>query len=201
MTRQVNHRNAHQTFIAFLTGFMEVSDELEQKILAVSDSFSAPKGTHLVKEGEVNEYCYFLLSGAAHIYFTKGRKRVTTWISLDQDFLTILANTMNGQNPSKENLELLEDSDLLRFKRSDIEALYDCSKEFERLGRKMTGHYFGIMNNKLHGSYFLTAKQRYDDLIDRHPEAIIRVPLGIIASYLGISQETLSRIRNPKYGR
>ncbi|PHI18430.1 hypothetical protein CEQ90_17930 [Lewinellaceae bacterium SD302] len=200
MTMKITPIDIYQNFSDFLKRFLPLSSEIEQRILSIAEPIRVKKGKHLLREGEVNEYFYFMQSGAAYIYFDKGNKRVATWLSMDTDMLTTI-NTIRGPQPAKENLEMLEDGVLLRIHYDDMQRLYDESKEFERLGRLMISYYFGVMNNKLHQSYFLTAKERYENLIERYPEVNYRIPLGIVASYLGISQETLSRIRNPKYGR
>lgn len=200
MLSQLHTPDLYRDFSEYIARFMDIGPELENRIFSVAQPHVAKKGDHLLRTGETNEYYYFLQKGALHVYYNRGRKRVTSWISMDQELLTTV-DTLTKPRPARENIEVLEDSVLLRISRKNMEQLYAESKQFERLMRLAVSHYFGVMNRKLHASYFMSAKERYDSLLERHPEVTFRIPLGVIASYLGISQETLSRIRNPKYGR
>ena len=74
--------------------------------------------------------------------------------------------------------------------------MYALSPEFEKIGRLLSNAAIIALEQRFDDFHFKSAKERYITLLERHPEIIQRVPLGIIASYLGISQETLSRIRN-----
>ena len=79
-----------------------------------------------------------------------------------------------------------------------MEQLYQESPQFERFGRKMYEQQLAYLDAFYKGYLFMTAKERYDLLLSVFPDVTQRVNLGHIASFLGISQETLSRIRAKK---
>jgi len=82
----------------------------------------------------------------------------------------------------------------------DIEILCDKYHEFERLARMSTTKTMLQLQQRIVSLQFKTSKERYDSLLERYPQIELRAPLGDIASYLGITQETLSRIRSAKNG-
>jgi len=199
MSQAARQHDIFQDFANYLQRFVKLSPQAEAAIVAVAEPFSAAKGTMLQTDAAPPRFLYFMRSGAAHLYFGRGKRKVTTWLAIDTYMITTIDSLTHAED-TRENIEMLEDGELLRISFEDLHRLYDEFHEIERLGRRLTTYYFGVMNRKMHRNYFLTAKERYDQLLEEHPEVAWRIPLGIIASYLGISQETLSRIRNPKYG-
>jgi CRP-like cAMP-binding protein len=99
------------------------------------------------------------------------------------------------QTPDVRGVEVLEPSLLWSFSYGDLEKLYRQWHEIERLGRLLTNHAYILVQQRFDALLFSTATQRYQTLVQTHPTLVQRVPLGMIASYLGITQETLSRIR------
>ncbi|MBN8856435.1 MAG: hypothetical protein BGO55_16715 [Sphingobacteriales bacterium 50-39] len=99
------------------------------------------------------------------------------------------------RQPDRRGIELLEDAVLWGLHCDELEKLYKHYHDIERLGRLLVS--FGLiqLQQRFDDLHFATAAQRYRTLIDTNPSFIQRVPLGMIASYLGITQETLSRIR------
>ena len=72
----------------------------------------------------------------------------------------------------------------------------NASIEFERVGRRFSNYAITLLEKRFDNLHFNSAKERYEILTSNHPQILQRVSLGIIASYLGITQETLSRIRS-----
>ena len=97
--------------------------------------------------------------------------------------------------PSIENIQFLEDSTLYYISSNDLNELYKVSLQMNIIGRKMAEEYCKILEERSFSLQTHSAEERYNDFLKREPEAILRISLGHIASYLGISQETLSRIR------
>lgn len=97
--------------------------------------------------------------------------------------------------PSIENIQFLEDTTLYYISKDDLESFYKSSEEMNTIGRKITEEYCKILEERSFLLQTHNAEQRYHWLLKNQPEALQRISLGHIASYLGISQETLSRIR------
>ena len=98
--------------------------------------------------------------------------------------------------PSNKYVETLEESTLWEFDYFKLESIYGLSKEFERMGRLFANYAIVQLEKRMDDFHFMSAKERYALLLEKHPQIVQRVSLGIIASFLGISQETLSRIRS-----
>jgi CRP-like cAMP-binding protein len=91
---------------------------------------------------------------------------------------------------------LIEDSTLWGIAYDDLQQLYNTHPDIERFGRLANERYYVMLEDRFVSNHFKEARERYENLISHSPHIIQRVPLGYIASYLGITQETLSRIRN-----
>jgi CRP-like cAMP-binding protein len=99
------------------------------------------------------------------------------------------------RKPCIENIQLIEDSTLWAISYDDLQNLYDEYPDIERLGRIMNERYYVMLEERFVSNHFKEAKERYENLMNNAPHILQRVPLGYVASYLGITQETLSRIR------
>lgn len=156
------------------------------------------KGEILIREGEVHYAVYFIKSGAIRSYYiNKEGKDITYWFGFEGDIAASLGNFINSK-PSLENIELLEDSVVLKISRSGLLEFYTTNIEFANFGRKLAENALLEMEEQILLTQINDAKSRYLSLINKFPQILQRVNLGHIASYLGITQVTLSRIRAQK---
>ena len=102
--------------------------------------------------------------------------------------------------PDRRSIELLEDSTIIEIPHYELENLFAKYHDLERLGRLWSNYGIVQLQQRFDDLHFATAAERYAKLIQNNPSILQRVALGIIASYLGITQETLSRIRS-QYSR
>ncbi|GAA4344757.1 Crp/Fnr family transcriptional regulator [Flaviaesturariibacter amylovorans] len=168
-----------------------------EALAAVRDAFAEqvlPKGTLLVSEGKTCRHLHFLQQGAVRGYYTLEGKEITHWFAFENDFVTSFHSFIT-QRPSVEYVQLLEASVLWTITRERLHELMDRFHELERTVRIAYGHYYIRLEERFVNAQFRTAAERYADLLHQAPHILERVPLGAIASYLGISQETLSRVR------
>ena len=138
---------------------------------------------------------YFLQQGALRGYYNVDGKEVTHWFAFESDFVTSFHSFITHR-PSVENIQLIEGCILWSISREKLTSLFSTHHEIERLVRIVYETYYIRLEERYVNAHFKTATERYNDLLTRSPYMIERVPLGTIASYLGISQETLSRIRS-----
>jgi len=148
----------------------------------------------LVTHGNRCRHLYFLQQGALRGYYTLDGKEITHWFGFENDFVTSFHSFITGQ-PAVESIQLLQGSILWSISREDLNVLLDRFSEIERLVRIVYENYYIRLEERFINSQFKSAGERYQNLLEQSPHIIERVPLGYIASYLGISQETLSRIR------
>lgn len=154
----------------------------------------APKKTILVKAGQYSDILYYVYKGAVRAFYLKDGREVSDWFAFDGFFMSAINSFFLGQ-PSEHYIEVLEDSKLLLLKRDDIERLCNFHHDFERLGRISVTKTMLALQQRVVSLQFKTAQERYNHLLSQFPFIEQRVPLGHIASFLGITQETLSRLR------
>jgi CRP-like cAMP-binding protein len=140
-------------------------------------------------------HLYFLERGALRGYYNLEDKEVTHWFGFENDFVTSFHAFITGQL-AVENIQLLEGSVLWAISKEKLNLLLNQYREVERLLRIAYENYYIRLEERYINAHFKTASERYADLLQQMPHLLKRVPLGYIASYLGISPETLSRIRS-----
>lgn len=172
-----------------------LSEALKDAIIKNSGIVHVKKKTLLLKEGEQSSSIYFIVKGAARVYYldTKGVE-TTTWLLLENELMISVYSFFNDK-PSFEYIETIEDCTLVVLRKEKLDLLYLQFLEFNFIGRKLTEAYYIRNEEQANNLRMLGAKERYVQLLASNPMLIKRVPLGYIASYLGITQETLSRIR------
>lgn len=153
------------------------------------------KNDLLLAEGKICKKLYFLEKGAVRGFYLLDGKEVTHWFGFENDFITSFHSFITGE-PAVENIQLLEGSILWGISRDTLTGLYDRFHEIERLVRIAYEKYYIKLEERFVNGQFKTAAERYAALMERSPHILERVSLGQVASYLGISQETLSRVRN-----
>jgi CRP-like cAMP-binding protein len=153
------------------------------------------KNEFLLTEGKICRHLYFLQQGALRGFYNLDGKEITYWFGFENDFVTSFHSYITGQ-PAVENIQLLEGSILWAISKVKLTRLFNQFQEIERLVRIVQEKYYIRLEERFVNAQFNTATERYELLLHQSPHILERVPLGPVASYLGISQETLSRIRS-----
>ena len=153
------------------------------------------KNEYLLTEGKICHHLFFLQQGALRGFYRLDGKDITHWFGFEKDFVTSFHSFIT-QKPAVENIQLLEGSVLWSISRDTLTRLFNQHQDIERLVRIAYEKYYIRLEERFVNAQFKTATERYENLVRQTPHIIDRVPLGFIASYLGISQETLSRIRS-----
>lgn len=165
--------------------------------LQVWKHWSVPKDHLLLREHTVSDYIYFIKKGVARIYYRKNDKEITEWIAMDEQFFLSISSFFE-RRPSHLVIQTLEASEVYGIHHNDLMALAEQHHEVERLLRKMVTSSLILSQIRMDSIQFETAQQRYERLLKTSPHIIQRVPLSYIASFLGVTLETLSRIRSGK---
>ncbi|MEM6265498.1 MAG: cyclic nucleotide-binding domain-containing protein [Bacteroidota bacterium] len=183
-----------QHLIAYLESYMPISPQLQEKLASVIDCVQVKKQAFLLERGQRCEHVYFMLQGFARGVKQEGEHEITSWFWKEEDVVTSLHSFLT-QKPTDEAIKILEDSCLLRLSYQDLQALYQDHVEFNIIGRKIVEAYFlktAEITDALRG---MNALEKYHHLLELHPDIFQRTTLINISSYLGISRETMSRIR------
>lgn len=181
--------------LKYMDRIVSLSEE-EKNALSVSVECMAFKKKELfVKSGDVCSKVLFFNKGYFRFYhLNDSGDEVTSDFYFAPGFITSYTSLVTG-NPSFVNVQAMVDMDVLVLKRSSLYSLYYHYRNFEHLGRIVAENV--AINSERHLFMLLnqTAEKRYKDLLDKAPEYVKTIPLQYIASYLGITKETLSRIR------
>jgi CRP-like cAMP-binding protein len=153
------------------------------------------KRQYFLQEGEVSKYSAFIVKGAMRQYSVddKGAEHIVG-LYIENSWVRDRESLMTG-TPSIYFIDAWEETDALVISVSDSNALRSIPAFAEMRTKLIDTHHFHL-EKRLHASISLSTEQRYQDLVKNAPEFLQRFPQHIIASYLGITKETLSRIRS-----
>ncbi len=180
-----------------ITAISPLSSESMNTYLSAWKHWSTPKDHFLLREHAVSDYIYFIEKGIARIFYHKNDKEITEWIAMDGQFFLSITSFFN-RTPSHLAIHTLEPSEVYGIHHNDFMQLADQYHDVERLLRKMVTTSLILSQIRMDSIQFETAQQRYDRLLKFSPRIIQRVPVSYIASFLGVTLETLSRIRSAK---
>lgn len=153
-----------------------------------------PKGYHILEEGKIEPNVFFMEKGIARAYVSLDGKVETFWIGEEGVTIVSLKSYVNNR-PGYETVELMEDSVLYMLKRNDLYELFENDIHITNWGRKFAEFQFLYTEERLIFMLSTTASERYLSLLKDTPDLLQRVPLECLASYLGITPVSLSRIR------
>lgn len=177
-----------------INSIYRLPQESHDRLVSFISEIEYPKHFHLFRENRKGTKSYFVKQGIVRAYTYKEDKEVTFWLGQEGELIFPLQTLFAGLG-EYTNVELLETCILYEIDLERLQDLYLHDINIANWGRKYA-EYACIKSEKLFiARQFKTSLERYQELINEYPGITQRVPLGIIASYLGISQVNLSRIR------
>lgn len=177
--------------------FWPVSDESLNKLFDRMTRLELPKRHLLTVGGKQSHHVYFIKKGFARSYCIHEGKEVTIWFSREGD-MTFAMKSLYHNEPGYEFVELLEDSILYVISIDDLNTLYTTDIDIANWSRVAHQECLLYMDQHHNNRLFLSARQRYEIFLKEQPDVINRANLGYIASFLGITQQHLSRLRAEK---
>jgi len=185
-----------EVFRKYLAGKITLTDEEYAFIKSVSIFKKLRKKQYLLQEGDIWRYNAFVCQGCLRTYRVddKGLEHILyfsieNWWTGDRESLTT-------GTPSKSNVDAIEDSVVLLILNEDFEAIKSKIPAFRELTESLIEKSFAASQNRIHSVISQSVEERYLNFINNYPAVAKRVPQHMLASYLGISAETLSRTRN-----
>lgn len=149
----------------------------------------------LIRAGAIARGIYFINAGLLRTYHLLDGKEITTYFACDHQFISTYSSFIE-QKPSFEVLEAVEESKVYELTHSSLMELYEESSKFEKLGRILAERNYLCILDRTIMMQTKTAKDKYLDFIETYDKKIVqRIPQHQIASFLGITPESLSRIR------
>ncbi|AXT50413.1 Crp/Fnr family transcriptional regulator [Aquimarina sp. BL5] len=174
-----------------------INNECQQELISNSKIVSYKKGEIVVREGQFSKKAYLIVKGCSRAYYLKDGKDISDWFTFENEIMAAIISFFS-EEPSPHYVEFIEDSVVLEFSKDTVDCLSKKYHDFERFISKVVTQTMLGLCERLYTIQFNKAEERYKYLLNIYPNITQRIPLTHIASYLGITLETLSRIRNPK---
>ena len=165
-----------------------------KKFLSKFEPVSLKKGDYFIREGQISRKVGFIVKGCMLCSYNKDGNEFIDEFSLDNEFISDY-NSFLTNSPADKDVKCLEDTELMVIGYDEMQELYTLNPVFEKVGRLMAEALFINWQQKAKSLMLDDAEARYLKLISRRPDLPHRVPQYLIASYLGVKPETLSRIR------
>ena len=165
-------------------------DRLRQCLTEVS----YPKGFRVLESGKVEKDIFFIKKGIVRAYTSVDGKEITFWVGKEGATLVSMKGYVNDE-PGYETMELMEDSVLYVLERKKLKELFVEDLHIANWGRRYAEMELLATEERLISMLSAIASERYKELLEKEPDLLQRLPLGSIATYLGITQTSLSRIR------
>ena len=173
-----------------------VDDKQIDKIISCFKLKTVRRNTILLSEGEICKELYFVHSGCIRTYYiTKQGQEKTRYVAFENSVATSISSFIS-QQPSFEFVDTLENSELYSISHKDFYQLVSDIPQWEKFYRTLLEMAYLYQNKKIENLVTLSAKQRFDKLMTETPIYIQRLSNKILASYLDIAQETLSRLKS-----
>jgi CRP-like cAMP-binding protein len=184
-----------ENFRRYLQAKVELSDSEFDLIWSKSKGRKIAKREFYLREGEVSQYNTFVVKGLLRLYRIdeEGNEHIMRfapenwWISDRESY--------NTGKPSKFIIDALEKSEVLIWTKEDTEFVYGRIPAFRAFGEGLFVESFIAYHNRIYNTISSTAEEKYENFVKTYPDIFNRVPLHMVASYLGVTRETLSRVR------
>ena len=189
MTEKTSH------VVDFLANFEpKLSERAVVLLLPLLKQVTVSKKQLLVRESEISTNFYWICKGASRSFYLHNGTEVHTWFAFENEVIGSLRSF--HELPSRESIELLEDGILIAIDIHGLRSLMQENLEVLRFVNETILEYALFIEDKFFDLHMKSAAAKFDTLLTHQPEVFQRVPLTYIASYLGISRETLSRLRS-----
>ena len=187
----------YRSLLDYIISKVQIDKDLRLIIQDVVQVDELNKSQLLLKEGILAHRMFFIKRGSARTFYYHDGKDVTSWIYREGHLITSWSS-FYMRTPSYENVEITEESTIESLSYDELHKLYKEHPKMQEFGRIMVEEQLAFLDYFYKGFMFMTAKEKYELLLSVFPDVTQRVNLGHIASFLGISQETLSRIRRQR---
>ena len=186
----------YEQLSAYIRERVNVSEEELQLILSHYNPLKLKRNEVLLSEGETSRRMFFVVKGCLRVYFIKeDGSEVTRRIVFENAFSTTLVGFITCQ-PSMEFTQAIETTSLLYIERENFYSLLETIPVWEKFYRQYLEYAYVNNTNRLMSFITLDATEKYRQLLEENPEIVKRLPNRIVASYLNISPETLSRLKS-----
>lgn len=182
-----------EQFIRHYSADFGIDDATKDELARHLSIVERKKKAVLVRENEHHDFVYYVLKGAIRSYYLKDAVEINTWFALENELVGAFQNYQSRE--SRVTLELLEDSRLIAINLASLKPLINSNVQVSNFVLSVLEEYTQFLEERLFATQFMNAMEKYAYLFEHDRNLLKRIPLTYIASYLGVSRETLSRIR------
>lgn len=192
--------SASWPLVEFINGIYPLNEEIMDFMSSRTTFRKVSKGKFLLKPGEYCKDYYYIHKGVLRSFIQYGEKEITIWINPEGEITTSI-RCIAGSRISDEFIQVIENCELVVIPFEAMQELYERFPEMNKVGRMLLEEYYAASEERVYIARLPNAYARYQHFINSRPELVNRIPLKYVASYLGITLETLSRLRAKKSGR
>lgn len=191
----------HFSLYSYLSSNVTTSPELLQGLLQQFKVKQVTKGSYLLKEGDKCRHVFYVEKGLLRQYTidVKGKEHIIQFAP-ERWFISDRESTYFDE-PSSYFIQALEDSKVVFLDEEAFMKLMHSSEKFITFNNRLLHNHIRQLQRRINGLLSATAEERYLDFIELYPDILLRVPQSMVASYLGIAPESLSRIRKQLAGQ
>lgn len=186
--------NKIQNLLDFFEDHIELSESEKTFISENLQIEKFEKNDFLLKQGQISKRFFFILEGSVRLFYNTKKEEKTAFFYFENSFASSY-ESYTKQIPAKHNLQALEETEVVVITIENAFGLLNLSPKFEFLARVMMEEELSIYQDIIYSFVAQSAEERYLDLQQRNPDWLQRIPQYQIATFLGVSPETLSRIR------
>ncbi|RYZ91073.1 MAG: Crp/Fnr family transcriptional regulator [Proteobacteria bacterium] len=183
-----------ELLLNYLNAIHPLSDGLVDHLRSILKTRDLQKKEFLLKAGHISRHICFIEQGLLRCFYLKEDHEVCSWFMKEGDVI-ISVESFYQQKASYESIQALEDCVLHYIDYNELQDIYRRFPEFNFVGRVLTERYYGLSEQRLYGIRMQRSQERYDYLMEHHPELVLRVPAKYLASYLGITEVTMSKVK------
>lgn len=184
----------HTELLRIFNQIARLTTEEEEFVQRAFSPFTLNKGQYFLKAGETNQYIGFIKKGLVRYYVYKNDEEATFEFAKELEFISDY-QSFSLNRTSLQNIQAIEDCELLVVNYADVQHFFNTTKNGNLLGRLVIEHRFDVMVNQLLSIYMQNQEERYTHFITTYSDLAQRIPQYLIASYVGIKPQSLSRIR------
>ena len=178
-----------------LNSLYKMSDQLAERVSELARITEHAAGSFILKEGQTCNDASLVVNGLVRSYYINEDKDITSRF-MDEGFIVTSWISYYTRQPGNEFIETIEDTTLVSLSYNNIQLLYKEFPEFNIVGRRQVEYAFFLSEQRTQLLRKHTAEEKYKFFLDNHPTLLQRVSLKHIATYLGMNEETLSRVRS-----
>lgn len=197
MIQSINKIEQTEEIFRHFEQYIKLSDTLKSELAKRVTFKNFKKGALVHNADTICTKSYFIQKGLLRTYFIKDGKEISEYFPAENEWCNS-PRSFRTRQTDIYYIDALEDTECFCLHVNDLVYLFDHFPKMERYARLSMGTIFGHFMDRITSLRFTTAKEKHEHFLQTYHDIYHRIPLGMVATYLGITQETLSRIRAEK---